>query len=240
MWGSSERGAIMGNITGTKIGSVGRPLPGSARLRLARYDLARGEVVRDGDGLMVPAAEGELGLLMTSDKVGLQDEGALVDVFVPGDSWHATSSLFRRDADGDYWLEGVLDEVIQTAAGPVLTAPVAAVFEELPNVTSAVAYPLSDAKGVDSLAVALTVRKEIGPAALTAAAWRLPESSRPAVVHVLEQMPLSSAGRPAGTAVRRTGIDLTRPGWRYDTSRDEYRPLTKTALAKLAGAPKSS
>ncbi len=237
MWGSSERGAIMGNVTGTKIGSVGRPLPGSAKLRLARYDLEAGQVVRDGDGFMVPADAGELGLLMTSDRVGVQDEGALLDVFAPGDSWQATSSLFRRDADGDYWLEGLLDEVIQTGNGPVLPAPVASVFEELPNVTSAVAYPLTDAKGVDSVAVALSVRKDIGPAAITAAAWRLPEANRPAVVHVIGEMPLSSAGRPAGTVVRGDGIDLTQPAWRYDAKRDEYRPLTKTALAKLAGSP---
>lgn len=235
MWGSSERGAIMGNVTGTKVGSVGRPLPGSAKLRLARYDLEAGEVVRDGNGFMIPAGPGELGLLMTSDRVGIQDAGALVDVFEPGDGWQATASLFRRDADGDYWLEGLLDEVIRTPTGPVLPAPVASVFEELPNVTSAVAYPLADSKGKDSLAVAISVRKDVGPAALTAAAWRLPESQRPAVVHVVGEMPLSSAGRPAGTAVRREGLDPDQPAWRYDAKRDEYRPLTKASLAKLAG-----
>ena len=81
--------------------------------------------------------------------------------------------------------------------------------------------------------MAVAARKEIGPATLSSAAWRLPENARPALVHVLDEMPLSSAGRPSGTTVRRDGIDLARPAWRYDAAREEYRPLTAAALAKL-------
>uniref|UniRef100_UPI0016019DEA AMP-binding protein n=1 Tax=Nocardioides stalactiti TaxID=2755356 RepID=UPI0016019DEA len=183
MWASSELGAILGNVAGNKIGSVGRPLPGSARIRLARYDLAAGEVVRDDAGFVVPAAAGELGLLMTTDKANVAGREPQTDVFAPGDNWHATASLFRRDADGDYWLEGMVDEVVRTAAGPVLPAPVAAVFEELPNVVSAVAYPLTDPSGAEVVAVALSTRKGVGAATLTAAAWRLPAGNRPSIVH---------------------------------------------------------
>ncbi|KAA1419093.1 alpha/beta fold hydrolase [Nocardioides humilatus] len=235
MWGSSEIGAIMGNVSGTKIGAVGRPLPGSAKIRLARFDLETGEIARDASGFAIPAAAGELGLLMASDKATVRDLDAQTDVFAPGDSWHATASLFRRDADGDYWLEGVVEEIIQTVAGPVLPAPVGAVFEELPNVTSAVAYPLTDASGTDVVVVALSARKDVGAAALTAAAWRLPAQTRPAIVHLVDEMPLSSAGRPAGTVIRSAGV--TGPAWRYDPKRDEYRPMTKAALAKLAATP---
>src|SRR5207342_705739 len=96
-WGSAERGAILANVSGLKVGSVGRPLPGAATVKLARFDLGTREVVRDHNGFVVPAAAGELGLMLTQDRVvGLFNESALRDVFVPGDEWQPTSSLFRR------------------------------------------------------------------------------------------------------------------------------------------------
>ena len=232
-WGSAERGAILANVSGVKVGSVGRPLPGAATVRLARYDLATGEMVRKPDGFVAPAAPGELGLMLTQDRVSIFTEAALKDVFGPGDTWQPTSSLFRCDADGDFWLEGMTHEVIQTAGGPVLPGPVGAVFEELPNVTSAVAYSRPGKKGKDVLCVAVSVRKDLGPAAVTSASWRLPAGARPAIVHVLPEMILSSAGRPAGTAVARRAIDLELPAWRWDVAKDEYRPLSMTALKGL-------
>jgi len=234
-WASSERGAILANLTGAKVGSVGRPLPGAAALALARFDLAEGEIVRGQDAFASRCRPGELGLLLVKERAGVVSEGLIEHVFQLGDAWQPTQSLFRRDADGDYWLEGVVDEIVRTAGGPVLPAPAAAVFEELPQVRSAVAYGAPGKKGDDVLVVAVCARKEIGPTTLSAAAWRLPENARPVIVHVLDEMPVSSAGRPAGTAVRRDGIDLTRPAWRYDAARDEYRPLTATALARLLG-----
>jgi putative long chain acyl-CoA synthase len=233
MWGSGEKGAILANVTGAKIGSVGRPLPGAATLKLARFDLESGAVVRSESGFVLEAAAGELGLLYTTDRVAAGSAVSEHDVFRPGDTWQPTASLFRRDADGDYWLEGIVDDVVRTKDGPVLPAPVGAVFEELPNVTSAVAYPTTGRGGAEVLVVAVTVRRELGPAALTAAAWRLPEVSRPAIVHVVPEMPLSSAGRPAGTAVRAAGIDPAQPVWGYDAGKGEYKKLSRTALAKL-------
>jgi putative long chain acyl-CoA synthase len=232
-WGSAERGAILANVSGIKVGSVGRPLPGAATVKLARFDLATGDVIRGSDGFVETAGAGELGLMMTQDHVGLFAEAALKDVFAPGDTWQPTASLFRRDADGDFWLEGMTHEIVDTADGPVLPGPVAAVFEELPSVTSAVTYSRPGKKGKDVLCVALSVRKDIGPAAVTSAAWRLPANARPAIVHVLPEMILSSAGRPAGTAVAREAVDLDRSAWRWDSTKDEYRPLSMTALKGL-------
>ncbi|HSV39615.1 MAG TPA: AMP-binding protein [Nocardioidaceae bacterium] len=235
MWGSGERGAITANVSGAKVGSVGRALPGSARLQLARFDLEAGQVFRNDRGMARRCRPGELGLMMTIDEVGLHAEGVQEGVFEPGDRWHPTASLFRRDADGDYWLEGMVDEIVRTDAGAVLPGPVSAVFEEIPQVTSAVAYALPGRRA-DVLAVAVTARKELGATAVTAAAWRLPEEQRPALVCVVPEMPLTAAGRPSGRALAADGMPLDRMAWSYDASREEYRKLTKTALTKLLGA----
>ena len=41
-------------------------------------------------------------------------------MFAPADTWVATESLFRRDADGDFWLVGTRNGVIHTARGPLI------------------------------------------------------------------------------------------------------------------------
>lgn len=235
-WGSAERGAILANVSGAKVGSVGRPLPGAATVRLARFDLTTRELVRGEDGLAQPTDPGELGLMLTQDRVGLFAESEIADVFQPGDSWQPTVSLFRRDVDGDYWLEGQVPELVETAGGPVLPGPVTAVFEELPGVSSAVAYRRRGKGGHDVLVVAIAPSTQLGVAAVAAAAWRLPESARPTIVHVVPEMVFSSAGRPAGTALAREAIDPTLPGWVWDAGREEYRPITKTALTRLVTA----
>jgi putative long chain acyl-CoA synthase len=233
MWGSAERGAVLVNGDGRKVGCVGQPFPGAAAVRLGRFDLVAGDVVRDADGFVVPAARGELGLMFTQDRAAPFKETSTNDVFRRGDSWQATSSLFRRDSDGDFWLEGMIHEVVRTSGAAVLPGPVAAVFEELPQVSSAVAYARPGKRGAQVLCVALSAHHDLGPAAVTSAAWRLEEGARPTIVHLLPSMIFSSSGRPAGTAVAREQIDLDHPAWVWDTGRAEYRRLTKTALARL-------
>ncbi|HET7689571.1 MAG TPA: AMP-binding protein [Nocardioidaceae bacterium] len=228
-WASSEGGAIFGNVTGVKVGSVGRPLPGGAIVRLAQFDRDTGELVRDRDGYALPCQAGQLGLLMAQERSGLPSVGASRNVFRKGDSWVPSTSLFRRDADGDYWFEGTVDEIVHTEAGAVLGPPVAAAFEELEQVRSAVAYALPGRDGADVLVVALDLREELPSADLTRLARRLPEP--PGIIHVVERMPLSSVGRPLGGAVRQAGIDLGLPAWRHQ--KGEYRDLTEAALTRL-------
>ena len=228
-WASSEAGAVLANVSGVKIGSVGRPLPGGAPVRLAQFDRDTGELVRGPDGFALPCRAGQLGLLMSRERDGVSTDGVEHDVFGKGDAWIPSTSLFRRDGDGDHWFEGTVDEIVHTTAGAVLAPPVAAAFEELEEVSSAVAYALPGRGDSELLTVALALRGPLSPARVTAAARRLPEP--PAVVHVVERMPLSSAGRPLASVVSARGVDLTLPAWRY--VRGEYRPLTQSTLTKL-------
>src|SRR5581483_7841219 len=49
-YASTEAGAILVNVRDVKQGAMGRPLPGSAEVRIARYDLQAGGLVLGGDG----------------------------------------------------------------------------------------------------------------------------------------------------------------------------------------------
>ena len=65
---------------------------------------------------------------------------ALRGVFARDDAWLATTDLFRRDADGDYWRLDSVRELIRTATGPVFTAPIRDALGDLPAIDLAVAY----------------------------------------------------------------------------------------------------
>ena len=60
-YASTEAGAILVNVRGAKPGSMGRPLPGSARLRIAAYDLGAGELEPSADGFARECGVGEVG-----------------------------------------------------------------------------------------------------------------------------------------------------------------------------------
>src|SRR5260370_34299473 len=49
-YASTEAGAILVNLRGKKPGAMGRPLPGSAEVRIAAYDLERMRVEQGQDG----------------------------------------------------------------------------------------------------------------------------------------------------------------------------------------------
>lgn len=214
-WASTEGGAILANVSGSKVGSVGRPLPGGSGVRLAQFDRDTGELVRGPDGYALRCRPGEVGLLMVRERDGvlLDDAAVESDVFHRGDRWVPSTSLFRRDQDGDHWFEGGLHEVVHTAAGGVVAPSVAAAFEELDPVRHAVAYGLPQEDGDELLVVAVELRDDLDVSRLTALSRMLP--APPSVVHVVDRVPLSSAGRPLAGPTRARGLDPRLPAYRY-------------------------
>ena len=55
LYASTEGNAILANLSGEKVGSVGRPIPGSAEVVVAAFDAARRELRNDASGFCVPA-----------------------------------------------------------------------------------------------------------------------------------------------------------------------------------------
>src|SRR5205085_6462178 len=63
-YASTEVDAILVNVTGAKRGAMGRPLPGSAEVRIGRYDAERRRLVEGPDGLAQECDVNEIGMLL--------------------------------------------------------------------------------------------------------------------------------------------------------------------------------
>jgi putative long chain acyl-CoA synthase len=235
-YASTEAGAILVNLRATKPGSMGRPLPGSSEVRIAAYDVEAGRLILGGDGFARECATDEIGMLLARVRATEPLSSApLQGVFSPSDAWLMTGDLFRRDADGDYWRIDNVADVIGTEAGPVFAGPIRDALGDLPAVDLAVAYGVTPDDGEHQIAVAaVTLRSghELGGAELTAGLEVLPRAARPAIVHAVQEIPVTTWFRPITSPLREAGIpqDGGRV-WRFDPSSAEYRSVA-TAVAE--------
>ncbi len=241
-YASTEAGAILVNLSGSKPGSMGRPLPGAAAVKVAAYDIELGSLVLGEDGLGIECGPDEVGMLLA--RVSDDEPTSTTPwrgVFSRDDAWLPTGDLFRRDRDGDYWrVDGVAD-VIHTDAGPVFTAPIRDALGTLPAVDLAVAYGVPGSAGHDVALAAVTLRPggELSAKDLTRSLDRLPPAERPAIVRVVDSIPVTTWYRPLTGLLRDAGIpspDDAGTAWYLDDRRHSYRALTATARRKLAGA----
>jgi putative long chain acyl-CoA synthase len=241
-YASTEAGAILINVSGAKPGAMGRPLPGAAEVRIAAYDAYHGRIELQQDGFARQAATDEIGMLLA--RVGRTEQTSttpLRGVFARDDAWLVTGDLFRRDADGDYWRIDNQGDVIRSAEGPVFTGPIRDALGDLPAVDLAVAYGVMPA-GVETevaiAAVTLRAGHELTDRELTGALAVLPAAERPAIVHVVETIPVTTWFRPVTGPLRAAGIPEPADGvqvWHFDAERDRYAPLTDDAHRRLAG-----
>ncbi|MEW2358358.1 AMP-binding protein [Spirillospora sp. NPDC029432] len=200
-YASTEGEAILVNLGGKKPGALGRPLPGSAEVRLARYDLERGRLSEGPDGLAVECGPDEIGMLVARVRPGHAGR-ALRGLFAPGDAWMATGDLFRRDADGDFWLAGREAELIRTADGVVPPGPVRDALGELPAVDAVAVYGVPAGEREQKVAAAISLRDELKPIDLTEALLRVEPALRPALVRVVDEVPVAASGRPRTAPLR--------------------------------------
>ena len=233
-YASTEAEAILVNLSGRKPGSLGRPLPGSAELRLARYDLEHQRIDQRPDGLAADADEGEVGMLLV--RADFADPAALRGLYAPADAWTVTGDLFRRDHDGDFWLVGRATDLIHTAEGIVPQGPMRDALGDLPCVDVAVAYGLPTPGG-EELAVAAVVLRaggELRPVDITQALMRMDVALRPALVRVVDEIPVTTGHRLDPGPLRAQGIPEAGDGRTfYRDKLGGYRPLSDTARRRL-------
>ena len=239
-YASTEAGAILVNVRGAKLGSMGRPLPGSAEVRIAEYDLETQGLVLDRNGFAKPCGVDEVGMLLAgvspNERLSITP---LRSLFARGDAWVVTGDLFRRDVDGDYWRVDGAGDVIHTEHGPVFTIPIRDALGAMPAVDLALPYGVAtdaDDREIAVAAVTLRADRELTTRELSRALSMLDREQRPALVHVVDRMPVTTWFRPLARKLRAAGIPGSEAGeqaWYLDASGATYRPLTEAARQRL-------
>ena len=225
-YASSEGDAVLANVAGTKTGAKGRPLPGSTEIRLGGYDATTGRFIEDEHGFVRPCVDDEVGVLLAKSRPGLDAARvSMRGVFAEGDTWLTTDHLFRRDRDGDYWFVDNRNTVIQSVRGPVFCQPICDALGDITAIDLAVVYPVTtDAHDVAVAAVTLGKDGVLTAASLTTALGGLPRDQRPAIVHIVDRIPLTPSYRPLSTALREAGLPAPRKStWYHDLTDGHYR-----------------
>lgn len=242
-YASTQGDAVLVNLTGHKPGCKGQPLPGSAEVRIAGYDIEAGKLREGEDGFAVACERRQAGMLLARVQPHAvpSGTGVLRGVFAPGDAWLQTGDLFRRDVDGDFWLVDFVASIVRTPEGPVPAGPVQDALADLDAVRLAVAYGVPRVAGSGRVAVAaVTLREggEIGPGDLDAVLAPLGSPGRPEVVHVVERIPVTTWFRVRTDLLRDEGLPRPRRparAWYWDSKRGGYRALTKATRARILG-----
>ena len=246
MYGATEGNVALQNFDG-RVGSVGKPHPLlEDTVRLARYDLARGELVRGADGRCVPCTADEPGELLgriggaggSMEYDGYTDRDAterkiLRDAFAPGDAWFRTGDLLRRDAEGYYYFVDRIGDTFRWKGENVATQEVADVLNGAPGVTEAnvygVAVPDQDGRAGMAAVVLADGRRFDGAAFWAHAARHLPPYARPAFVRVVPEMDVTGTLKQRKQALAADAWDPARvvdPLFVRDDAARAYVPLT--------------
>jgi len=204
---------VLANASGKKLGSVGRPLPGSPEVAIAAYDFAARELVRDGWGRLVRARLDEPGMLVakldariSADLAHIDPKRVLRDAFSPGDTWFVTGDFFEVDTEGDYRFVDHQGHMVMTRLGPVPSTRIEDALYECPGVALCIAAgaPSAEDASIEIPVAAIQLRDatSLDLDALSQAAARLPEYARPRRVRIVEQLPLTDGFRPIKRGLR--------------------------------------
>jgi fatty-acyl-CoA synthase len=252
MYGATEGNVALQNFDG-RIGSVGKPHPVlEDTVRLARFDLTRGELVRGADGLCVPCQPDQAGELLgrvggpaAMEYDGYTDREAterklVRNAFEAGDAWFRTGDLLRRDGDGYYYFVDRIGDTFRWKGENVATQEVADILNGAPGVTETSVYGVQ-IEGEDGragmAAVVLAEGARFDGSAFYAHADRhLPPYACPAFVRVVPEMDVTGTLKQRKQALAADGFDPARvadPLFVRDDAARTYVPLTPVVLEQL-------
>lgn len=236
-YAGTEVDVVLANLSTSKPGSRGRPLPGTAEVRLVEVDPDSSAVTTGRGGYAVPSEVGTPGVLLTRPRLGVDASvRRLRGVFRRGDTWVSTNDVFERDRDGDFWLLGPASTVVRTAHGPVYPIQVADALGDLPEVDLSVVYGVPGATGLVAVAaVSKWGSKAITAADVGGALASVPAAGRPDIVHVVDEIPVTNWYRPDATKLATRGLPKAGPRtWVRDPKSGKYVRLTKAVRDGLA------
>lgn len=232
-YASTETNAVLANASGHKVGAVGRPMPGSSFVSLARFDLQAADFVRGADGFCLPCHRDEPGMMLTQvdacEFAGINRSRLLRDVYKPGDAWYSTNHLLRKDHDGDYWFVEKAANFVRGEQGLLMCMPVEDALLGLPEVRHACAYGVHvGAAKHETLVASIVLHRALEPAAISSALSSIPASERPTYVRIVEELPLVSEGfQPDKRALRLAGVAAQggHSVFRHKAALGRYQPL---------------
>jgi putative long chain acyl-CoA synthase len=222
MYASTEANTVLANASGKKLGSVGRPLPGSPDVAIAAWDFTADDFLRDGSGHLVHARLDEPGMLVArlssragSDVAHIDPRRLLRDAFESSsgknhdDLWFVTGDLFEVDVEGDYRFFDRHGQVIRAHVGdvvrPVSSTRIEDAIYEAPNIARCIASAqVVDGAEVAVAAIQLARVAKLDLDALSQAVATLPEYARPQRIRIVEDIPHTDGFRP----IKRTAREL--------------------------------
>lgn len=251
-YATTEGTGVLANVAAEKVGSLGRPLPGSESMFLAAYDFSARRAFRDDAGHFIPAGVDEPAVMLTRvDPThaqtrfdGFMDEADNASrlrhgVVDDGDTWFVTGDVMRRDVDGDHWFLDRLSDVVYAVDGPVFTRPVEDALYQVPGVQSAVAYAAFRRDGeVPVAAVVLRPGRALDEDELCRVLQdTLEDRSWPRVIRIVEQVPMTDGHRPLKKLLREAADEL--PATRVlelGQSSGQYAPRAQSPVEQTSPA----
>ena len=258
-YASTEGNFSLYNCEG-EVGAIGRIPPFLASrlpVALLRFDIERGEPLRNASGFCERCDSDEIG-----EAVGLMPESAaqrggrfegyadagatarkiLRGVFQPDDAWYRTGDLMRRDARGFYYFVDRVGETYRWKGENVSTAEVLSALSISRGVVDGVVYGLK-VPGTDGRAgtAALIVNAEFDLEAFHAdVAQRLPPYARPVFLRILTSIEATGTFKPRKQDLVSSGFDPAKvkdPLYFDDVRSKKYVPLDAALHAAIeAGA----
>jgi putative long chain acyl-CoA synthase len=239
-YATTEGNAVLANISGHKVGALGKPLPGTTDMALVAYDLETQSIVRDRDGKPVRSFTDQPGMLIarvdaihplsTFDDYAHEYEASsriVRDVQESGDMWFVTGDMLRADTDGSYWFVDRAAEMVRTEQGPASSVEIEDVLYELPEIKHALVYGVKRDDSPHEIPVATVVVREgyvLDQATLAQhVEKRLDRNLRPYFVRVRDSIDMSVGFRPMKKPLRDEGVDESDPRTlRYDLEKHRY------------------
>jgi len=245
-YASTEGNMILANLSGKKIGSVGRPVYDPGRIVLIQYDNVKGSIIRDRNGKVIPCKTNETGVLIAridkSHPVGYFDgyldeketkRTIIYDVFTPGDAWFISGDLLKRDKDGDYWYVDRIGDTFRWKSENISTNLVENVLAEIPFVANVAVYGVKLPKREGRIGVAALELSHgsmfDGHALYDHVCKNLSKAARPRVVRIVPKLQTTDTMKVIKYHLQKQGVnpmEIKDSLYRMAEISNNYVPLT--------------
>ena len=225
-YASTEGGISLFNVQGKRgaIGHIPSYLAHRFSPALIRFDVEKGEPVRNDQGFCVRCTPNEAGeaigkLQEDPSSIGTRFEGytdkqasdrkILRDVFAVGDAWIRTGDLMRKDDKGYFFFVDRIGDTFRWKGENVATSEVSEAICSFPNVRHANVYGVSVPKtegraGMAAIVVDSGFDLRSFRSYLTT---RLPAYARPVFVRVRDEIEVTGTFKYSKTELVRQGFD---------------------------------